>query len=192
MLFSLIGFYSKANRQQSTGFELSWRKVNLQGDTGVIKGAGLELGAQQATCPEPDLVGRRQMLGDPNPHTHPFCLRGGPARESGPPELWAGDLFSFSALTADPLLRGQQQPGQGSGERLETWRSGALWNPHWSNPPCALQPARLLQRAKEAPHSPHPARASRRLPMAASRKASDHLNPGCINPPNPFNSQHFL
>lgn len=31
----------------------------------MIKGAGLELGAQQAPCPEPDPVGRGQMLGDP-------------------------------------------------------------------------------------------------------------------------------
>lgn len=90
------------------------------------------------------------------------------------------------------LLTEQQQPGQGSGDRLGICRSGCLWSPRWSNPPSALQPTRLLPRAREASHSPHPAGTSSRSRMAASRNAFDHLNPGCINSPNPFNSQDFL
>ena len=112
--------------------------------------------------------------------------------------LSAGNLFLFSTLTSDPFADGHRpselaQTGhQGTGCRSVDL--AALWSlplaGSLSPPPSQTQP---LRRGRKASCSLHPASSFQRLPYGRlSRNAFDHLNPGCINSPNPLNSQGFF
>lgn len=123
---------------------------------------------------------------------------GGPPWEAGDPEFVSQELvliskplrvskhFADGPSPSQPAWAGQRGAGP-----LICRSFVPLQDPSWPNPlPPCIPPASCRRKGRfPAAHiQPETSSGSH---LAASRNAFDHLNPGCINSPNPLNSPRF-
>lgn len=121
-------------------------------------------------------------------------LRGGPVREAGHPRACQQGVSSylFSTLMSEASAHGRSPSKLAqAGWQATGCRAGdlvALWSPQLAHPLVRPPSHQAPAEGKEGFLQPT---SIQKLPTATSRNAFDHLNPGCINSPNPLNSQGF-
>ena len=124
--------------------------------------------------------------------TPPSCLRQGPIWETGTPELSAGNLFLCSTLMSEAFAHGTSQQA-GPGPAADGCRAidlVALWSPQLAHPLIHPPSHRVPCREKgKLPAAFIHLEASSGFHTATSRNTFDHLNPGCVNSPDPLNSK---
>lgn len=187
---------SKASRRAGGPWGwVTWRKVNLQGDTGGVGEQTWSWAPSRPFVQNQDLWGEDRGLGAPILlYIHP-APEGDPLRNLGPQSFLAGNSFLFSTLESEPLADGSSKlawAGRGAGAGWISIDLLALWRPQSVQslfpPPVHQAPAEGKKRLPKAHIQPE---TSSCFHVAASGNAFDHLNPGCINSPNPFNLQGF-
>lgn len=126
--------------------------------------------------------------------TPPSTSEGDPCGKLGTPELVSREfLLIYSQPSCLKLLLMAAAPASWpkQGGRRRGCRAGdlvALWSPQLAHPLVRPPSHQAPAEGKEGFLQPT---SIQKLPTATSRNAFDHLNPGCINSPNPLNSQEF-
>lgn len=133
------------------------------------------------------------MLGAPS--TTPACCLGGrPAQEAGHPRVYHEGICSYSHISHLNPSKLAETGLEGRGYR--SIDLAVLWSPPGPDPllPSVSKqaPARGPEKLPAACIQPIVSSSFHILEGHLSRNAFDHLNPGCINSPNPFNSKGFF